>query len=191
MAIDACALIKPSITETRIHSGDDVIRLTKSKKVRKIEAKRCVSIVIATNKAAIHKHKNVAKCSVEFHPDTAPTIRRRNIEGPPIPSDARFGISPAKRLESVRSKFVVANKRQFHGPVVRQIQCAPFRVVEFSLRKLELSGLCEISLPVAETEVLGRICAIAKRELPTGVEEQMFARCNCGKGSSRSSARIS
>ena len=71
---------------------------------------------------------------------------------------------------------------------MRQVECAPLRVVEFGLGKLEVAGLGEVALAVAEAEILGRIGAVAEHKLPAEVEEQLLARRNGGSASGPAAA---
>ena len=115
-------------------------------------------------------------------------VAGRNIELAPVPANARLGIAPPERLVSVRLQRVVPNKRQLHRPVVRQVQFAPFRVVVSHLGKFEVAGLGEVVLAVSESEILGRVGAVAELKLPSKVEEQLLARGESGSSGGIGSA---
>ncbi len=57
-----------------------------------------------------------------------------------------------------------------------QIQQPPFRIVKLRLGEGEVAGLGKISLTVSEPEVTSRISAVPELELPTEIEEKLFAR---------------
>ena len=78
----------------------------------------------------------------------------------------------------MRLLLLVVHKGQLDSPIVRQVQRAPLRVVEFRLGKGEVAGLGKVALPVAKSQIAGRVGAVAKLELPAKVEEQLLARRN-------------
>src|SRR5581483_5047512 len=82
----------------------------------------------------------------------------------------------------MRLQRLIVNERQFDRPIMRQVENAPFRVVEGGLRESELAGLREISLVATEAEVSAWVCAMALEELPIEVEQKAFARRDGGLG---------
>ena len=61
---------------------------------------------------------------------------------------------------------------------MRQIQRAPFGIVEPSFAKAKISGLGKDLLILAKAQVVGRIVGVAKLKLPAKIEEQSLARCD-------------
>ena len=189
MSVDARALVKPAVAEAGVHARHNAVFGSIVQKIRHVEPERHVPVVVAPDKAAVHKNHHIAEGAVELDRHAPPQVAGRNLELAPVPSHAGLRVAAAKRLVSVRHQLVVVHKWQFHSPVVRQVQTAPFRVVESGLCKFEPPGLVEIPLPVAKAQVTGRIAAVAKQELPAEVEEQLLPRRNrrqrpgcCGPG---------
>ncbi len=117
--IDPCSLVKPAIAEAGVHADEQKILAAKIHEVGKVEAERSVSVIVASNEISIQKHESAAKGSIEFHADTAPRIFFGNIEGPPVPADAGFGIAAPERLIAMALLFLVADKGQLDRPIVR------------------------------------------------------------------------
>ena len=152
-------------------------------KICDVEAERRVAVVVAADEAAVHEEQNIAKSAVELKIDAAAGIARRNLELLAVPAHAGLGIAAAERLVSVRLQRFIADERQFHRPVVRQIQCAPLRVVESDLGKLEIAGLGKVLLALAESEIAGRVRAVPKHKLPSKIKKELLARSDGGCGS--------
>ena len=73
-------------------------------------------------------------------------------------------------------QFLRFHKRQFHRPIVRQIDPSPCAVVEVRQgRRRESAGLCKRPLIRSEAEVLGWIAGMAKMKAPVEIEQQTFA----------------
>src|ERR1700691_1096670 len=178
MAIDARALVKPSVAKAGVDARDNIVLRAIGQKVRQIETERRIAVVVATDEAAIDKDNHIAKRAVELNRNPLARVARRNLELAPVPTDAGLRITPSKRLESVRILLFIVNERQLHRPIVGQVEGAPLRVVELGLGEIEVARLGKISLPISETEVLRRIAAIAKLKLPTEVKQQFLSRRN-------------
>src|SRR3954467_11026643 len=135
MPVDARAFVEPAIPEARVHADDEIILLSVPQKIAQIEEKGRVAVVIAANEISIQEHDGVTECAIKPNADALARVLLGDVEGSPVPSHAGFGIAPAKRLVSVRVLLFVADKWQLYSPV-RQVQVAPFRVVELIRRKL-------------------------------------------------------
>ena len=153
MPIHACALVKPSVPKTRIHAKHNVILGAHRQKIGDIEMEGCVSVVVAANKAAIHKHQHVAESPVKLHAHAPARIAGGNLELMAIPTHRRLGIAAAEWFVAMRLQVIIPYKRQFHGPVMRKIHSAPTRVVKAGFGKFEIARLCKVSLVGAEAKV--------------------------------------
>src|SRR6266496_4395722 len=135
-------------------------------KIGEIEAERRISIVVAPNEIAVQKHKRAAKGSVELDDGASPGIFLRCIEDAAVPADAGFGIAATERFVAVAVLFLVAYERQFHGPIVRQVQWTPFGVVEFLRGKPEFAAFGEVSLAHAEAQIARWVGTVSLKKLP-------------------------
>src|SRR5436305_4920214 len=156
-----CSLVKPAIAEAGVHADEQEILAAKIHEVGKVEAERSVSVIVASNEISIQKHESAAKGSIEFHADTAPGIFFGNIEGPPVPADARLRITTPEWLVAMTLLLFIANERQLNRPVVRQIQGVPFGIVELHRGKFKFTALGEVSLALTEAKIVQRVGAIA------------------------------
>ena len=129
-------------------------------------------------KQPLTKTRTSAEGAVELDRDAPAEIAGGNFEFAAVPAHAGLRIAAAERLEAVRVLLFVAHKGQLDGPVVRQIQRPPLGVVEFGFGEVEVAGLGEVALSVAEAQVACWIVAVAELELPAEVEEQLLARRN-------------
>ena len=108
MPVDPRALIEPAVAKARIHARHNAILRAVAQKIRHVEAERRIAVVIAANKATIHKDQNAAEGAVKLNIDPASQIVGRNRELPPVPAHARFWIATAQRLVAVRLlRFIV------------------------------------------------------------------------------------
>src|SRR5579872_4016477 len=75
-------------------------------------------------------------------------------------------------------QLLVVDKRQLDGPIMRQVQRAPLRIIEFGRRKRERAGLRTdvVALKREESQVLCRIVEVAEGELPVEVHQILLAR---------------
>src|ERR1700722_9416699 len=174
--VDAGTFVKPAVPETRVHAHDQEILRAIFQKLSDIKAKRRIAVVVSSDEVAIEKNQGAAKRAVKLDRNAADGIFFRNIEGPAIPSHARFRIPSAQRLVAVSLQFIVADKWQFNRPVMRQIQRAPLRVVKLLCRERKLSRLGEISLTRTEAEIAPRIAAVSLKKLPAKVDKQVLRR---------------
>ena len=183
--IDSGALIEPSVAEARIHAQNNVVLGAIGEEVGQIAVERRIAVVVAADKAAVHEDQHAAEGAIELHGDAAAEVARGNLEFAAVPAHAGFGIPAADGLEAVRVLLLVVHKGQLDGPVVRQIECAPFGVVELGLGKSEVAGLGKIALAEAEAQVASRIDSIAELEFPAEIEEQLLARGHSAQRLSR------
>ncbi len=95
MAIDSGSLIEPSVAKAGVDARHDVVLLAVGEKIREVETERCVSVVIAANKASIDEDDDVAEGAIELDPDTTALVAFRYVECAAIPTHAAFGITPA------------------------------------------------------------------------------------------------
>ncbi len=84
----------------------------------------------------------------------------------------------------------VANEGQLHGPIVRQIERAPFRVIKFCRGKLELAAFGEVSLAHAKAQIAQGVGAMPLKKLPAKVEQEMLTGSYCRQSLSRRHAGI-
>ena len=180
MAIDARALVEPTVAKARIHAHHQVILFAILHKVADIEAEGRVAVVVSPDEASIQKNQRAAEGPVEVDGDAAAPVCLRQIEDAPVPADACLRVAPAERLVAVRILFLVANEGQLDRPIVGQVERAPPGVVELGRREFKVARLVEVALPFAETEVVGRVGAVSLEKLPAEIEEQPFARRNRG-----------
>ncbi len=174
------ALVEPSVAKAGIDACHDAILRSDCEKIRDVEAEGRVTVVVAADEAAVHEHQHVAKGPVELKIDATPRIARRNFELLPVPAHAGLRIAPSQRFVPVRLQRFIAHEGQLHRPVVRQIERAPFRVVESNFCKLEVAGFGKVFLILAESEIAGRVAAMPEDELPSEIKEKLFARSDCG-----------
>src|SRR3569833_1095358 len=109
--INAGPFIEPTVPEAGINPHDNKVLASGEHEVRDVETKRDISIIVATDEAAIDKHTSVAKDTVEFEHDTAPGVRRRYLETAPIPTDRCLRITLAERLVPVAPQPLVVYER--------------------------------------------------------------------------------
>jgi len=95
--------------------------------------KAIAKVVVAPDKAAVHKHQHATEGPVELHRDPPAQIAGSDLELPPVPAHAGLRIPPPQRFVPVRILFLVAYKWQFHRTVVGQIERPPLAVVELCL----------------------------------------------------------
>src|SRR6266700_6062611 len=107
MAIDARALVEPSVAEGRVNAQHNVVLCAVCQIVSQVEPKRRVSIIVAADEAAVDKHKHVAKRAIEFNRDAPPKVAGRIVELAAIPTHARLRIAPSQWLEAMRILCVI------------------------------------------------------------------------------------
>ena len=132
---------------------------------------------------AVDPNNRIAKSAVKLDADAPAEIGCGNEEGLAIPADGGVGEIPANGLVAV-AVAAPAVKRQFHNPVVRQIERPPGTVVEIGRRRpVAIAGLGEIGEKThSGIEILLHIRRVAESEAPAGVHEQPFAKGRCGGG---------
>ena len=91
----------------------------------------------------------------------------------------------------MRLLFFVVDEGQLDRPVVRQIESAPFRVVQFRRGKLEIATLREIALPHAKSQIALRIAAMSLKKLPAKIKQQTLAWGHRGQSLRRRGTGIS
>jgi len=171
MPIDTGAFVKPAVAEAGVDAHHNVVLFAAVQITGEIKAKWRIAVVVAADEEAVDEDQHVAKGAVELNPDAAALVTGWHVEFATIPTDATFRIAATQRLVAVRLLLLIPDKGQLNGPVVRQVVRAPLRVVEARLGEFEVARLCEISLPVSEAEVLGRVVAIAEGKPPGEVKE--------------------
>src|ERR1017187_7678589 len=133
-----------------------------------------VPVVVAANKAAIHKDEDIAENTIEFNRDAAPLVAGRYFKFAAVPAHAGQGIATSNRLETVRLLFAVVNKGQLDAPVMGKVQRAPLGVVKLGLCEIEVAGLGKITLAESKIEIARRIIAIAEEKLPAEIKQQVL-----------------
>ena len=176
MPVNARAFVEPAITKARVHTHHQIILPVVVQEVSQIETEWRVAVVVTADEVSVEKNERAAERSVEFDHNAPARIFLRNIERPPVPANAGFRIAPSQRLVPVAVLLFVVHKRQLNRPVMRQIQIAPFRVVKLRGRKPELAPLCEISLPLAKSQIAARIGGVPLKKFPSEIKEQTLAR---------------
>src|SRR5881394_1691659 len=111
VAIYARTFVEPAVTEAGIHSQDDVVPAAVIQEVGEIETERSVAIVVASDEATVHKHKHIAKGTIELDQNAAAEVARWNFELAPVPAHAVFGIPAAERLKAVGTQRTVSTPR--------------------------------------------------------------------------------
>jgi hypothetical protein len=182
VAIDACALVEPAVTEAGVDAGYDAVLSADGEKVGEVEVEGRVAVVIAADEAAVDPDEDIAEDSVEVDGDAAACVGCGNVEGAAVPADAALGITAADGLVAVRHLDVVVDEGEFDGPVVGQVELTPFGVVELDLGEIEFAGLGKVTLAVAEAEILCGIDRVAELEFPAEVEEKLFSRGQSRQG---------
>ena len=176
VAVDPGALVEPAGAIARVDAGDDAVFGADGKEVGDVEAEGGVGVVVAPDEAPVDKEEDVAKGAVELDGDAAAGVAGWDQELAPVPAHAGLRIAPAQRLVPMRLQLVVVNEGQLHGPVVGQVQRAPFRVVVTHARELEVARLGEGILVDREIHILVRVASVAELELPAKVEKELLAR---------------
>ena len=190
MPVNPRAFVEPAIAKAGVHAHHQIILPAIIQKVRHVEVKRRVPVVVAPNEISVQKHQRAAKRAVKLHRDAPSLIFLRNIERPPVPAHARLRIPPPQRFVAVAVLLLVAHKRQLHRPVMRQIQFAPLRVVKLRRRKPQLARLGEISLPHAESQIAQRVSSVPLKKLPAKIKQQTLPRRHRGQRLRRSRSGI-
>src|SRR5271157_3733046 len=116
MAIDARALVEPSVAEARVHARHNIVFLPITQKIRQVKAERSVAVIVAADKAAVYKHQHVAKGAVELNRNPPAQIAGRNLELAPVPAHAGLRVTAAEGLIAVGPLLLVAHKGQLHRP---------------------------------------------------------------------------
>ncbi len=153
VAVDASALVEPTITKGGIHSYHQYVARAVMHEVADVEAEGSVAVIISPDEAAIDEYEGAPKGTVEFEYDAAAEVGGGNVETAPIPADRGFRILSAERLVAVALERFVAHKGQLDSPVVRQVQGAPPGSVERFRRELEIPCFGEVALAGTEAEV--------------------------------------
>ncbi len=185
VAIDAGTLVEPAVAKAGVNASHDVILCAEGEEVGEVESKGGVAVVVAADEATIDEEQHVSESPVEFDSNAAALVGGGDVEFAPVPSDAGFWIAAADGFEPVGVLLFVVHKGQLDGPVMRQVQGAPFGVVESCLGELEVTGLGKITLAETEVEVFGGVRTVAKEELPSKVEEQLLTRRHSGQSLGR------
>ena len=128
MPINACAFVKPAVSEARVNSQHYAVLRTVCQKIAEIETEGRVAIVVPADEAAVHKHKGVTEDSVEFDEDASTPVVLRDLGFASIPADAGLRVAAPKRLVSMGAQLAVAGttvvvlKRKFYRPIVGQVE---------------------------------------------------------------------
>src|ERR1035437_3541008 len=100
VTINAGALVEPSVPKARIHAQNDVILGPVGEEVREVKVEGCIPVVIAANKAPVHKHQHAAESAIEFDRDAPAEVAGWTLKLAPVPAHTGVWIPPAERLES-------------------------------------------------------------------------------------------
>src|SRR5690348_4855203 len=125
VTVESRALVEPPISKGGVHANHEVILFAIVEEIGDIEAEGSVAVVVAADKATVHKNERTAESPIELQHDPAALVAGGNIEHSAIPADAGFRLAAAKRFVTVRFLLFVPHKGQFHRPIMRQIQRAP------------------------------------------------------------------
>ena len=170
MAIEARTLVPPALLRGGVHPHGDDIAAAVVQVVGEVHPEARVAAGLAPQVVPVDPDDAVAEDAVELQRD-APTLRRRRDgQLAPVPADAVLGERAADRLRAMGRAAALA-ERQFHRPVVRQVDAAPRPVVE--VRRggpVAEAGLGEEEGPRAVVEVLGRVPGVAQREAPAVID---------------------
>ncbi len=190
MPINAGALVEPAIAEAGVHPHHQIILFAIPEKIAHVETKWSVAVIVAPDEVPVQKYQRAAERAVKLNRDSPSVVFLGNIERTPVPAHTRLRIPSSQRFVPMGLLFVIVHERQFHCPVVRQIERPPFRVVKFLRGELEFAALREISLSHAESQIAQRIVGVSLKKLPAKVEQQTLARSHRGGRFRRRNARI-
>src|SRR5262249_7485827 len=175
MAIDSGAFIEPAVAEAGVHANHEIVFFSVAKEVAQVETERRVAVVVAADEISVEKDESAAESPVEFEDDAAALVFFGDVESAAVPADAGFRISSAERLVTVAVLLFVAHERQLDSPVMRQVDVAPLRVVEFLRGKPELSAFGEVALSGAKSQIARGIGSVSLEKFPAEIEEKPLA----------------
>lgn len=135
MPIDASAFIKPSVAETGIDAGHNIILCAVAQEIGDVELERRIAVIVAPDKATIYEDEDTAESPVEVDRDSATQIACRDLELAAIPAHTGFRVTTSERFESVRILNLVVDKWQFHGPVMGRFNSRHLESSNFALAK--------------------------------------------------------
>src|SRR5580704_1570522 len=190
MAINTRAFVEPAVAEAGVHAHDHAVLAAIIQEVSQVEAERRVPIVVAAYEEAVQEHECAAERAIEFQDDAPARVFPGNVEYAPVPANTVLRIAATQRFVAVPLQLVIIDERQLDGPVVRQIQRPPFRVVKFLQSKFELTRLGEVSLTHAKPQVAPGIASVSRQELPSEIEEETLSRSERFRGVHRRCATI-
>lgn len=181
VAVDARAFVPPALGRGRVDAHGDDVAAAVVQVVGDVDAEARVAARLAMQEVAVDPDDAVAEHAVELERDAPAACRRRERELAPVPADAVLRERAADRLRAVWRAAAFA-ERQFHRPVVRQIDAAPRAVLEVGRRRaVAVAGLAEEEQSRAVIEVLRRVEGVAEREAPAVVDAGARAR-TVGRG---------
>src|SRR5271165_1375427 len=190
MPINSRTFVKPSIAKAGVQARNQIVLATVVQKVRQIKTKRRVAIVIAAHEVTVQEDQRTAESTIELHDHTPPNVFLGNVEHAAIPTDAGLGMTATERFVTMRLQIFIVNKRQLDGPIVRQVQRAPFGVVELRQSELKLTGFRKDSMILAKSQIAVRIACMSLKEFPAKIEQQVLSRGNASQRLDRRSQGI-
>ena len=171
MTVNARAFIRPCFLKRGIHPhGHDIVAAI-IQVISQVVIETFVTAGFPAQIKTINPDDGITEDSIEFEADFFAEIGIGNGERFAIPAHAVLREIPANRLVAVASG-APAVKRQFHRPIVRQVQGAPGPVVKIRGRRANsIAGLGEIIIVVERNgvEILARIGGVAESKAPSGV----------------------
>ena len=133
MAINARAFVKPAFEPAGVDPHDKHIRAAGIRVGRDVKVEARVTADVASKEVAIQPHEAIAVDAVELQPQRLARIVRRQSEGAAVPADVVGGeTGTAQGLETVVPVCAGA-KRQFDGPIMREIERPPPAIVIIGL----------------------------------------------------------
>src|ERR1035441_764398 len=167
VTIDAGAFVKPALHLRRIHTHGNSVLAAVMHYIRDVLAERIITAFVMPYAPSINPHRRVAEHTIESQPDAFAFVFLRQFKRAAIPGDAVRWILHAQRLETVTAVRSPV-ERQFHRPIVRQIDGAPVGVGELFRRGPGTgAGIFQMQRvrPV-----------VTEMEFPARVERKVFAR---------------
>ena len=127
----------PARVQSCVHhlDGDDVVPVAESQLLRDIDFERLVAIVVVEQFLSVHIHFRLVVRSFHVQHHAAGLVRARCLECLSVPSFAAFRLarvpaSDAGASERTDGHSLALIGQGLHAPIVRQVQYAPFGVVE-------------------------------------------------------------
>src|SRR5690606_3863459 len=188
MSVDSGSFIEPSFILSGIHPNYEHVFPVEANVIRDVVANSHITALVVAEEEPVHPDVRVAKDSIEVDGVTKSGIRTWNDESLPVPADACFGKQSTYGLVAMRHhvEIIRINERQFHGPVMRQVEFPPCRIIEAGIdgcacRTSRLGEDC----CNAVIEILLRIRSMTKMKTPSFIQAQAqswrFLGNDCGR----------